>query len=218
MKLFQIIASAQNGRAFSNMSQALGYEDELLAKSTKYFIPVLTRALERQTQSAAGLQQVLEFFASRRFDRLLNDPRLFIHQNAKLEGERILDYLFGQETRIAKIVSNRAKVLAVPSNELRELFPVITVMIFGAVDIRTRRPMALILQRLTNGIADDRNAANPYLGVSQYLKNRERMENEPKRKRLFAFLTTANTPAFKPKMPEIATVARAKSVAAELSA
>lgn len=198
MKLFQIIAGAQGNRAFVNMGAAFGFGDELMAQTVRYFIPPVAKAIERRAQTPEGLLSVLEFLGSRRYDRFLDDPRIFGHAQVQKEGQRVLDYLFVREARINKIVENRAKVLPIDAPTLHKLLPFIAVMVIGGIEVRTRRPLGVILYRITKGETDDRAIANPYLALAQHLKKQEREQKDQRRRRLFAFLgggSPAPTPA-----------------------
>lgn len=208
MKLFQIIASAQGGRAFTNMAQAFGFSDEIMAQAVRYFLPPITKAIEKRAQTPEGLLSVLEFLGARRYDRFLDDPRIFGHAHVRQEGERALSYLFTSETRIKKLISNRVKVLPFDERELEQLFPVIAIMALGAIGVRTRRPLGVILHRLNKGMADDRSAANPYLALAQHLRKQERDLKEQRRGRLFNFLGLG-TPPVPAKQPAEAAAGRA---------
>ena len=156
MKLFQIIASAQGSRAFSNMGQAFGFTDELMAQTVRYFIPPMAKAIEKRAQTPEGLLSVLEFLGSRRYDRFLDDPRIFGHAQVLKEGERVLDYLFVREARVKKIIENRTKVLPIEAAALQNILPYIAVMVIGAIEVKTRRPLGVIWHRIAKGATDDR--------------------------------------------------------------
>lgn len=188
MKLFQIIASAQGSRAFANMGQAFGFTDELMAQAVRYFIPPMAKAIEKRAQTPEGLLSVLEFLGSRRYDRYLDDPRIFGHAQVLKEGERVLDYLFVREARIKKIIENRTKVLPVEAAALEKILPYIAVMAIGAIEIKTRRPLGVIWHRIAKGNSDDRALANPYLALAQHLRKQERDQKDQRRRRLFSFL------------------------------
>jgi hypothetical protein len=201
MKLFQIIAGAQGKRAFSNMGRAFGFGDELMAQTVRYFIPPIAKAIEKRAQSPEGLLSVLEFLGSRRYDRFLDDPRIFGHSQVLKEGERILDYLFVRQERIRKIVENRAKVLPIQVETLEKILPFIAVMVIGGIEVRTRRPLGVILYRITKGVTDDRAIANPFLALAQHLKKQEREQKDQRRRRLFAFLGGASSASQEVKAP-----------------
>ncbi len=197
MRVFQIIASAQGANIFSNMGQAFGFGDELMAQTVRYFIPPITKTIEKRAQTPEGLISVLEFLGSRRYDRFLDDPRIFGHAQIAEEGQRILDYLFVRKERLQKIIENRAKVLPIDPVTLEKLFPFIAVMAIAAIELRTRRPLGLILYRVMKGSADDRAIANPFLALVQYLRKQEQQQKDQRKRRLFSFFGGSEAPAQK---------------------
>jgi len=205
MKLFQIIASAQNSRAFANMGQAFGFGDELMAQTVRYFIPAMSKAIEKRAQTPEGLLSVLEFLGSRRYDRFLDDPRIFGHAQVLQEGQRILEYLFVRDERINKMVDKRAEVLPIDAVTLKTMLPFIAVMVIGAIEVRTRRPLGVIWHRISKGATDDRAIANPYLALAAYLKKQEREQKDYRRRRLFSLFGAGGAPAAKTSEPALAT-------------
>lgn len=197
MRVFQIIANAQEARIFINMGQAFGFDDELMAQTVRYFVPPITKAIEKRAQTPEGLMSVLEFLGSRRYDRFLDEPRIFGHAQVSDEGQRILDYLFVRKERIQKIIENRAQVLPIDPVTLGKMFPFIAVMAIAAIEIKTRRPLGLILYRITKGATDDRAIANPFLALVQYLKKQEQQQKDSRKRRLFSFFGNTEQPAQK---------------------
>lgn len=182
MKLFRIVAGAQSGRAFANMGQVFGLSDEMAARVVRYFIPPIAKTIQRRAQTAEGLLSVLEFLGSRRYDRFLDDPRIFGHPTVAEEGERVLEFVFSGKSRTKAIIARRAQALTIPEDRLERMFPYIAVMTLGAIEVRTRRPLGTVLHRLNNGKSDARAVANPYLALSQELRRRERDEKSRRRK------------------------------------
>jgi hypothetical protein len=195
MKLFQIIANAQGSHTFFNMGQAFGFSDELMAQAVRYFIPPMVKAIERRAQTSEGLLSVLEFLGSRRYGRFLEDPRIFGHDQVLKEGERVLGYLFAREERINRLVENRAQRLPIEPAVIHSLLPYIAVMVIGAIEVRTRRPLSVVWHRITKGATDDRAIANPYLALAGHLRRQEREQKDQRRRRLFTFLGVASSPA-----------------------
>ena len=197
MRVFQIIANAQSAHIFSNMGKAFGFGDELMAQTVRYFVPPITKSIEKRAQTPEGLISVLEFLGSRRYDRFLDDPRIFGHAQISEEGQRILDYLFVRKERVQKIIENRAKVLPIDPVTLEKLFPFIAVLAIAAIELRTRRPLGLILYRVTKGATDDRAIANPFLALVQYLRKQEQQQKDQRKRRLFSFFGGSEQPAQK---------------------
>jgi hypothetical protein len=173
MKLYSIIASAQGGQVFVNMGSAFGLSEELAAQVVRYFVAPIRKTIEKRSESYRGLVSVLEFLGARRCDRYLTDPRMFGHPKVEEEGRLILDYIFHTPENIRKIVGNRAKALPVQHDQLEAMFPYVAVMAIGAMEYRTRRPLAGVVQRISGGAMEERTMENPYSELVTELRRRE---------------------------------------------
>lgn len=173
MKLFAIIASTQSGQLFDALGQNFGVGGEAAAQATRYFLPVLRKAVERKAETLPGLIAVLEFLGARRHDRLIADPRMVGHPRVAEEGENILAFLFPNREFLKKIVLRRAETLRLDAGALERMLPFIAVLAIGAIERRTRRPLAAIVQRLTNGAIEQRGLINPYAALAVQLRLRQ---------------------------------------------
>ncbi len=172
MKLFRIIAETQSGRTFENMGQTYGLSDEMAAQVTRYFLPPIKKVLTRRAETVDGMVSVLEFLGSRRCDRVMEDSRMFAHPRVGEEGERILAYLFGENGHTAKLIEKRATALQVEPRVLNQMLPFIAVLAIGAVEKRTRRPLGVLLHRMTKGAMEPRDLLNPYTALAAQIKKR----------------------------------------------
>jgi hypothetical protein len=173
MRLFRTIASAQGGRVFANMGAAFGISDELAAQSVRYFLPPIIRSVTRQTETSQGLLQFLDFLGERRFDRFMDDPSIFGHPQVEGHGMAILSALFPRAAQVRKIIANRAKVLPIPPHILEAMFPYVAVMALGAIEQKTRQPLASILERLAQDRVDARSRHNPYTALAREIRRRK---------------------------------------------
>jgi hypothetical protein len=211
MKLFTIIEKAQGERAIANMGQAFGLTADLVALAVQYFLPAIVKAVEKRAETQEGLISLLEFFGATRYDRFLDDPRIFTHDRAVEEGERASLFLFQTEARIGKIIANRASVLPVGADDLNRMFPVICLMAVGAIEVRTRRPLAMIASRLNAATGSEQAIANPYLLLARHLK-RQDAERSRKRSRLFGFFSSGVREDPRPSVGPIADRSAVKPV------
>jgi hypothetical protein len=173
MKLFRIIADAQSGKIFDHMGQAFGLSGEMAAVVTRYFLPPIKKVLERRSDTLEGMVSVLEFLGSRRCDRVMDDPRMFGHARVAEEGERILNYLFGESGYRATLIEKRAKALQVEPRVLEQALPFIAVIAIGAVEKRTRRPLGVVLHRMAKGAIQPPELLNPYAALAAHIKKRQ---------------------------------------------
>jgi hypothetical protein len=175
MKLYSIIASAQGGQVFVNMASAFGLSEDLAAQVVRYFVTPIRKTIEKRTESYKGLLSVLNFLAARRCDRYLTDPRMFGHPKVEEEGKEILNYVFHNHDNIRKVIANRAKMIPVQPDQLEAMFPYVAVMAIGAMEYRTRRPLAGVALRLSGAPCDDGAIDNPYSELVCQLQQREAM-------------------------------------------
>ncbi|MDX2266411.1 MAG: DUF937 domain-containing protein [Hyphomicrobiales bacterium] len=195
MKLYRIIAEAQSGRVFETMGQTFGLSDEMAAQVVRYFLPPIRKVLERRCETLDGMISVLEFLGSRRCDRVMEDARMFGHARVSDEGERIVNYLFGDTGYARKLIEKRAKVLGVDAAALEKMLPFIAVLAIGAVEKRTRRPLGAVLQRIAKGETDPKDLLNPYSALAAHLRLRRDGERAgARRPTLFGSLFTRAEP------------------------
>jgi hypothetical protein len=173
MRLFRTIAAAQGGRVFANMGAAFGISDELAAQAVRYFLPPVIRSVTRQTETSQGLLEFLDFLGTRRFDRFMDDPSLFGHPEVEGNGMAILAALFPRPAQVRKIITNRAKVLPIAPHILEAMFPYVAVMALGAIEHKTREPLASILEQLAGRRMDPRARQNPYGALAREIRGRK---------------------------------------------
>ena len=77
MNHFHSISNARGARFFSNMGKAFGFGDKPMARTVRYFTPVIASTIERRCQTPEGLPSVLTVLGSRRCDRFLGNLRIF---------------------------------------------------------------------------------------------------------------------------------------------
>jgi hypothetical protein len=183
MRLFRSIANAQGGRVFANMGAAFGINDELAAQVVRYFLPPIIKSIARRIESPNGLIYLLEFIGSRRHDRYLADPGIFVHPKIEAEGRAILATLFPNPARLQKIISNRTKVLPLQPELMERMLPYVAILALGAVELKTRQPLKAVLLRVLNGRADPVAMANPYKALAGEVRRRRIAEREHQKDR-----------------------------------
>jgi hypothetical protein len=157
---------------FANFGATFGINDELAAQVVRYFLPPMIKSIAKRTETSQGLLYFLEFIGSRRTDRYLADPGIFGHPQIEAEGRAILQTLFPHPAQVRKIIENRAKVLPIAPQLLDQMLPYIAIFALGAIENKTRYPLRGILERLSNGRADEAAMANPYRALAGEIRRR----------------------------------------------
>lgn len=184
MRLFRSIASAQNGRVFNHMGAAFGINDELAAQVVRYFLPPLHKAMLKRMETPGGLMMLLELIGLRRHDRYLADPGIFRHPQIEMEGRALLTTLIPNRNFIAKIIDNRARVLRLPPEMLEKMLPFVTILVFGAVELKTRQPLKKVTLKIRGDKADPAALANPYKILADEIRQRKMAKGLEEEKRV----------------------------------
>ncbi|MBX2804628.1 MAG: hypothetical protein KTR19_01535 [Hyphomicrobiales bacterium] len=186
MRLFRSIANAQNGKIFYNMGAAFEINDELAAQVVRYFLPPLYKAMLKRMETPGGLMMLLELIGSRRHDRYLADPGIFTDPQIEAEGQSLLTTLIPNRNYIAKIIENRAQVLPVSPKNIEKMLPYITILVFGAVELKTRQPLKKVVLKINGDSGDGDSIDNPFTALANEIRERKMAKGfeEEKRKSL----------------------------------
>lgn len=183
MRLFRSIASAQNGQIFNHMGTAFGMNDELAAQVVRYFLPPLHKAMLKRMETPHGLMMLLELIGARRHDRYLADPRIFTDLQIEEEGRALLTTLIPNRNYIARIIENRTKVLPLPAETLEEMLPYVAILVFGAVELKTRQPLKKLVLRILGGKADPVALDDPFKTLANEIRLRKMAKGVEEEKR-----------------------------------
>ena len=192
MRLFRSISSAQDGRIFDHMGAAFGINDELAAQVVRYFLPPWHKAMTKRMETPHGLMMLLELIGARRHDRYLADPGIFTQSQVEEEGRALLTTLIPNRNYIARIIENRTKVLPLHAQMLETMLPYVTIMVFGAVELKTRQPLKDVLVKILDGNVDPVAVSNPYRALANEIRERKMVKGgeEEKRSALSSVLST----------------------------
>jgi hypothetical protein len=178
MRLFRSIAGAQGGRVFANLGAAFGINDELAAQVVRYFLPPIVKGISQRMETSQGLIYLLEFIGAKRHDRYLADPGIFGHPKIEAEGRAILSMLFPSQAYLQRVIDNRTRVLPLPPGLIELMLPYVAVLAVGAIELKTRQPLKVVLLRLLNGRADPVAMTNPFRALAGEVRRRRMAELE----------------------------------------
>lgn len=173
MRLFRSIASAQNGQIFNHMGAAFGIDDETAAQVVRYFLPPMHKAIAKRMETPHGLMMLLELIGARRYDRYLANPAIFSQPQIEEEGRALLTTLIPNRNYIARIIENRTAVLPLSAEMLEAMLPYVAILVFGAVELKTRQPLKGVLAGIYNGEVNPAAASNPYQALANEIRERK---------------------------------------------
>lgn len=193
MRLFRSIASAQDGQIFNNLGNAFDIDDELAAQVVRYFLPPLHKAITKRMETPYGLMMLMELIGARRHDRYLADPDIFTRPQVEEEGRELLTTLIPNRNYIARIIENRTTVLPLPADTLEKMLPYVTILVFGAVELKTRQPLKDVLVSILGEKADQAAVSNPYQALANEIRLRKMAKGEEEEKQRSALSSVLNS-------------------------
>jgi hypothetical protein len=172
MKLFRIIAGAQNGRVFANLGALVGLSEEATAKCVECLGQPLVDALGRRTGDRQGVIDLLDLFSARRYDRFLTSTQIFGHPRSAAEGQRILDFLIGDRETLEHIIRTQQEKFALERTTVEALLPYVAIMVMGAMEHRLREPFFEIVKKLEDPELVKQAERNPFVTLAELLRAR----------------------------------------------
>jgi len=172
MKLFRIIASAQEGRVFANLGGLVGLSEETTAKCVECLVQPLVDALGRRTSDREGVIDLLDLFSARRYDRFLTTTQIFGHPRSAAEGQRILDFLIGDRETLEHIIQTQQEQFELERTTVEALLPYAAIMVMGAMEHRLRAPFCEIVKKLDDPELVQQAERNPFVTLAELLRAR----------------------------------------------
>ncbi len=172
MKLFRIIASAQNGKVFANLGALVGLPEEATAKCVECLSQPLVDALGRRTSDREGVIDLLDLFSARRYDRFLTTTQIFGHPRSAAEGQRILDFLIEDRETLDHIIRAQQDRFGLERTTIDALLPYVAIMVMGAMEHRLREPFTEIVRKLDDPELLAQAQRNPFVTLAELLRAR----------------------------------------------
>lgn len=133
MNLFDLISQSQNGRAIDNLAEQFGIERTQAEAAVKHLAPALGAGLNRNTNDARGLADLLGVLKNGNHQRYFDDGDTLGRDETVTEGNGILGHLFGSKQVSRRVADHASAQTGIGSAILRKMLPVIATMVMGAL-------------------------------------------------------------------------------------
>ena len=97
MNMLDAIIGAQNGAAVSQIGGQVGLEKDQTTSALAALVPALAAGLQRNAESAGGLESLLGALAGGRHAQYLDDPASIGRPDSIADGNGILGHVFGSK-------------------------------------------------------------------------------------------------------------------------
>ena len=160
MNLLETVLKAGGGSLVKQLAESFGLEEAQAEGATRQLIPALSRSVQKQGSSAAGLLGLLGALGSATDGKFLDDPSLLRNSEAEAEGNNILGHLFGSKDVSRNVAAHAAKETGIDGSVLKKMLPVLATVVVSAIG----------KQALANNITNEQSADQSGLNaISSFL-------------------------------------------------
>lgn len=128
---YQQLAQAQNGHVIENIARQFGLTTDQAQDAVQTVLPVLTRAVQTNIQSKAGLESLLRALGSGRHARYYDDASTIGDPAAAADGEAILGHMLGSERQKRALATQASYATGIGGALLEQLLPYIANILMG---------------------------------------------------------------------------------------
>lgn len=133
MNLIETILNGQNGAAVRQIESQFGLERQQAISALTALVPALAAGLQRNAQSASGLEGLLSALSQGRHTQYFDDPSTLGRADTVADGNGILGHVFGSKEVSRQVASRAAAQTGVSADVLKQMLPMVAALVMGAM-------------------------------------------------------------------------------------
>ena len=137
MNLVETILNQQNGAAVRQLESQFGLEPQQSRSAIAALVPALTVGLQRNAQSAGGLEDLLAALSSGGHEQYVEDPATLELPATREDGNGILSHVFGSKDVSRQVASRAAAQTGLGADLLKRMLPMVATLVMGTLARRT---------------------------------------------------------------------------------
>lgn len=137
MNLVETILNQQNGAALRQIENQFGLDPGQSRSALAALVPALAVGLQRNAQSAGGLQDLLGALSSGRHEQYVEDPTTLELPETLEDGNGILSHVFGSKDVSRQVASRAAAQTGIGADLLKRMLPMVATLVMGTLARRT---------------------------------------------------------------------------------
>lgn len=131
--LLDTLFADDNKAAMEQLQKNFDLSEQETRTAVEELIPALSRGLEKNTQSAPGMDDLLEALRTGKHERYMEKPNSLGAPETTKDGNDILGHIFGDK-KVSREVANRvSKKSGLSSTLLKKMLPVVASLVMGAL-------------------------------------------------------------------------------------
>ncbi len=137
MNLVETILNQQNGAAVRQIENQFGLEPGQSRAAIAALVPALAVGLQKNAQSAGGLQDLLAALSSGGHEQYVEDPTTLELPETIEDGNGILSHVFGSKDVSRQVASRAAAQSGLGADLLKRMLPMVATLVMGTLARKT---------------------------------------------------------------------------------
>ena len=122
-----------NAQILEQLARGAGVDQRQAASGLEALLPAVTRGIERNANSASGLESLVKALGSGGHERVLDSPDLLSRPETRLDGNAILGHVFGSKDVSRNVAGAAAQSSGIDSSLLKKMLPIVASIAMGAL-------------------------------------------------------------------------------------
>lgn len=140
MNMLEAILGVNNGAAVRQLGAQSGLSEEQATAALGSLVPALAAGLQRNAESAGGLDSLLGALQRGGHERYVEDPAALTHPNAVDEGNGILGHVFGSKDVSRQVAARAAAQTGIGADVLKRMLPMVATLMMGTLARQSLQP------------------------------------------------------------------------------
>jgi hypothetical protein len=133
VQIENVLKSAQGGAAYDNLATAFGVNPAQTAPAITTMLEALSRRIERNTLSRAGLADVVALLGTPAAGHAYADPQSLASPETGAIGNHVLDVLIGNKDTSRSIAQRASRASGLNEAVLKKMLPAVASMMIGGL-------------------------------------------------------------------------------------
>ncbi len=151
MNLLDMVMQAQGGGVVEQLGKTVGLENRQATSAVQQLLPALTKALQGNVASSAGMESLLGALTRGRHAEYVENPQRLAQPEAVQEGNGILGHLLGSKDVSRALAKQVSGETGIGEDALKKLLPLAAAALMGTLSQSKQGGAAGILGLLTGG-------------------------------------------------------------------
>jgi len=131
MSFLDELVSGQGSALVKQLARNFNLDESTTQAAIGQMLPAITRGVQRNSASSAGMGELLKVLGSGRHQRYADDPSSLTNADSVEDGNKILGHVLGSKDVSRNVAGQAAAATGLDSGVLKQMLPMIAAAVMG---------------------------------------------------------------------------------------